>query len=587
MGEHINLRQARTNTVLPKPSIGLVKVTFNCRKECSTKVMGLSHKVGLITVVLAACGTSAEVTDGGAVDASADVTLLDASLDAPHVTENIVVTVDATKTDVPFRDLVGVNKAPRSWDGKAPNNEYDISAGYKALGISQVRIHDDRLDICAIYTDAKIEDYASGSPVTVTTCTVDPIGGPPHLKWTVKNSATVNDLANYRFDDLDASISATLAAGSKPYVRLGFNYNGPNDVGDIASWAKVATNVYKHIIGAFGPSAVKVDPQYVEVFNEPDGAFWVGSKSDFASLFNATVDGVRAAAADAGKIVKVGGPGFTAEYLQKVNIAGSVANGFASAVTPARLDFFSVHSYNKCDAAMLSTTETFFKNVRAQIDKEGLASKPMHISEWNIGLGKGCGMNFFATAQVQSYASGVLTLMQDAAYNIDVGEFYSGAPPMSVFDFDQAQVGKVIVRPSAWSFWAHSRLVGGTRLATQVCSGGACGSSTAAKAPVIAIAGTVGTKRYAILTNDSASSVATTVRVTNASSGNFTVYVPPSAIQWVTATKSGSRYVMDATSMAALAESIAPVTQPGVMANGGLESNVTLAARSIALVQLP
>ncbi len=525
---------------------------------------------------------------GSPNDAQSDAVAPIDAADAMHVTASVVVTVDLASSAGNVRDVVGVNKAPQTSDAKSGGNQYDLSAVYKALGVSQVRLHDGAIDLCAIYKDAKIEDYASGTPVAVTTCTADTSGGVPHLKWTVNDASKVNDIANYRFDELDRALSAIVASGGKAYVRLGHNYNGVNDVGDTASWAKVATNIYKHVIGTFAPGAIKVEPQYVEVFNEPDGFFWVGAKADFFSLFNATSDGVRAAAIAAGKTVTVGGPGFTTNYLTKVKTGSSTANGFITAVSAERLDFFSVHSYDKCATATLLSGETFLKRVRAEIDAEGLATKPMHITEWNIGLGQTCGETFYATPQLQSYISGMLTLMQDTAYNIEVSNFYAGVPPMSPISVDKSKPGAVTLRPAAWSLWAHSKLRGGTRYAAQVCALSKCDASTTATGTVVTLSGTANGKKYAIVTNDTDTAIAFTLRVTNgASSGKFTSYAPPQTAQTVVATQSDKGYRVDDGAMSALITSVPRTEQTGVSVNGGLEVNSSLAARSIELVELP
>ena len=546
-----------------------------------------------IAALVAGCSSDASggadaaaLPDSGAGESDSGTT--DAG--AAHVTESVVVTVDLSSSAGSVRDLFGVNKKPTAYDAKDTNNSYDVSAAYRAFGISQVRLHgDDGIDLCAIYKDAKIEDYASGSPVVVSTCTADTSGGPPHLKWTVKDPSKVNDVANYRFTELDAALASLVGSGVAPYVRLGHFYNGVNDVGDTASWAKVAVNIYKHIIGTFAPSATKLSPAHVEVFNEPDGMFWVGAKADFYALFNATVDGVRAAATAAGNTVSVGGPGFTAQYLTKLKSSTSTANGFVGAVTAARLDFFSVHSYDDCATATLANGELFLKNVRAEINTQGLSSTPMHISEWNIGLGKACGEAFYATAQVQSYASGMLSLMQDPQYNIEAAHFFAGVQPMSLFAVDKTNVGKVMVRPVAWSLWAHSKLRAGSRYAAQVCASEKCESSTTAGGAVVALAGSASGKRYAIVANDKDVSISITLRVTKGvSSGKFTIFTPPSTEQTVAATKLGAAsYIVDDATMAALIATVAPVIQEGVVANGGLETNVSLFARGIALVELP
>jgi hypothetical protein len=530
------------------------------------------------------CGTSGDGPRQGPDAASA---VSDAGA-AGHVTQDLVVAIDVSSDVGAVRDLLGVNKKPRAPDARENGTTYNLPAAYKAFGISQVRLHDDVIDLCTIYTDAKIEDFNTGAPVITTNCKASTAAGSPHLKWTVRDASKVDDPSNYRFADLDAALALIAASGAKAYVRLGHNYNGVNDVGDTASWAKVATNIFKHIIGSFAEGATKVDPSYVEVFNEPDGMFWVGSKTDFFALFNGTVDGVRAAAAAAGKSVLIGGPGFTANYLTTVKKATSSANGFVDGVTPGRLDFFSVHSYDTCETATLKNGETSLKNVRDAINAQGLTAKPMHITEWNIGLDKKCTDDLYASAQAQSFVSGMLTIMQDSQYNITEAHFYAGVPNMSLFALDKASPGLVTVRPSAWSLWAHSKLSGGTRYATQVCTGGKCESATAASSSVVALAGVAAGKRYAVVTNDTDAASTFTVRTNGgATAGTFRAHTPPRVDAKVTATKSGAEYTLEEGPLTALIASVPAVELEGVSTAGGLEVNLTLQARAIVLVELP
>src|SRR4029079_13687064 len=94
--------------------------------------------------------------------------------------------------------------------------------------------------------------------------------------------------------------------------------------------------------------------------------------------------------------------------------------------------------YDKCANATLSSSATFLRSLRALVDGQGGAGKPLQITEWNIGLGQQCGNALYAEQRLQSYASGVLTLMQDPAQAIEAAHFYAGVTIMSLFDFTSA-----------------------------------------------------------------------------------------------------------------------------------------------------
>ncbi|MBK9573288.1 MAG: hypothetical protein IPO43_11395 [Rhodoferax sp.] len=223
---------------------------------------------------------------------------------------------------------------------------------------------------------------------------------------------------------------------------------------------------------------------------------------------------MRAAAAAAGKTVKVGGAGFTNGILTSAKRPGNPANGFVSAVGASNLDFFSAHHYSSCGTATLSNSATFLRSLRALVDQQGGGGKPIHITEWNIGLGQQCGEAFYSEQRTQSFASAFLTMLQDPAQNIEAAHFYAAMPIMSLFNFTSV-AGKVGINPSAWAFWAHTQLKGNAMVRTSVCpSGGACVDGYAAESTsLMALSGQSGTTQTVVLTNDNSASVAYTLRV--------------------------------------------------------------------------
>src|SRR5207253_2958669 len=173
----------------------------------------------------------------------------------------------------------------------------------------------------------------------------------------------------------------------------------------------------------------------------------------------------------AGRTITIGGPGFTSTFLSKVNTAGNVAYGFIGNIGNTNLDFFSVHHYGTCSTATLSAAATYFRAVRSYVDAQGFSGKPLHLTEWNTGLGQACGEAVYAEQRMQSWASGVFSLLQDPSVNFTAAHFYSGVTVMSLFDFSSL-AGSVRVNPGAWAFWAHRRLRGATSISAQVCPNG-------------------------------------------------------------------------------------------------------------------
>lgn len=515
----------------------------------------------------------------------AAATLL-AALPSPAQT---VVEVDLAQPLGAMRDLVGTNKKPVA-AAQTPGVNWDGTSLYTAFGLSQVRLHDAGVDLCTTYTAATRLNTGVTPSQPVTGCTLSGTGGRPRFNWTPTSSADadLNNPNNYDFTSVDLAVSAAQATGAAIYLRLGESFNGPNDTSDPVAWAKIATNIYRHVIGVFKPTAgVAVDPVFVEVFNEPDGGFWSGDAATFYTLYRETTQRVRAAAAAAGRSVRIGGAGFTRNVLTQAQQAGNPANGFIAAVGASSLDFYSAHLYGSCSTATLAASASFLRSLRAHVDSQGGSGKPLHITEWNIGLGSQCGEDLYATQRTQSFASGVLTLMQDPAQRVEAAHFYAAMPLMSLFNFTAVN-GIVRVNPSAWAFWAHSRLRGSTMLATQVCpQGGSCVAGHAAEtAPVLALAGQSGSTQRVVLTNDGAADAAVTLRLKGLGTGPLTATAstPPAGARDLAAV--GSPLAADAAALTALLASVAKDTRSSVaVTSGRAELTLTVPARSVQLVE--
>lgn len=513
---------------------------------------------------------------------------------------SITIQVDASQPQGTLRDLLGVNKAP-VFESRTPGLNYDASSLYRAFGISQARLHDSGADLCSIYKPATKLNVGVTPAVPVVGCTLSGTGGIPHFKWTPTSSADadLNNPDNYDFSTLDDALAKTLASGAKVYLGLAQNYNGPNDTDDPVAWAKVATNIYRHVIGAFKPTAgIAVDPVFVEIHNEPDGGFWRGSTATFNTLYIENTQRVRAAAAAAGKSVKVGGAGFTRDVLNKSKEAGNPANGFIAAVGASSLDFYSAHLYDKCANASLQSSATYLRSLRAMVDSQGGSGKPLQISEWNIGLGTQCGESLYSEQRLQSFSAGLLTLMQDPAQAINAAHFYAGVTVMSVFDFTSV-ANAVRVNPSAWAFWAHSKLAGSTGLSTQVCAGSAAciagyaADSAALQALSGQASGQSSSRIATVISNDSSSAQSYTLKFKGLSGSVASALLrnPPQGAQSVataaTSSAAGSPIGAEANALAGLFASVSTEQRSSLAINAGqAELSLSIPARSVQLVEL-
>ncbi len=505
-------------------------------------------------------------------------------------TSTVTVELDAGQTVGVIRDLFGVNKKP-SFPSPTPGVNWSGTSLYPAFGISQVRLHDSSVDLCSTYTAASKLNTGVTPAQAVSGCTLQGSGGQAHFTWTPISSADadLNNPNNYDFTAVDEALAGVLATGAAVYLRLGDSYNGPNDTADPVAWAKVATNIYKHVIGVFKPSAgIAVNPAFVEIFNEPDGGAWQGDVATFNTLFVETAQRVRAAAAAAGMSVKIGGAGFTRNILSKSSEVGNPANGFIAAVGASTIDFFSAHHYNTCSTATLAGSASFLRSLRALVNAQGGSSKPLQISEWNIGLGSQCGNAFFAEQRTQSFDSGLLTLMQDPQQNIEAAHYYAAMPIMALFDFSTTS-GVARINPSAWAFWAHSRLRNTTMVSTRICpQGAACVAGYAAEsAPLLALAGQTGGDSRIVVTNDGSAAVSYTLRLKGLSSATVTATIstPPSGTRDLPA--SGNPIVADANALAVLLASVSKDTRAGLSVTGGqVEVSITIPAHTLQLIEV-
>ena len=505
-------------------------------------------------------------------------------------TTTAIIEVDAAQTGGAVHDLTGVNKKP-SFGSPTPGVTWNAASLYQAFGVSQVRLHDSNVDLCTTYTAATKLDSETGQPVPGCDLAGTAEGGQRHFTWTPISSADadLNNPNNYNFTSVDEALSGVSASGAAVYLRLGDSFNGPNDTGDPVAWAKVAANIYKHVLGQFKPTpGIAVDPAYVEIFNEPDGGFWKGSVGNFYTLFTETAQRVRAAASAAGKTVSVGGAGFTRNILNNSKDATNVAKDFIANVGASTLDFYSAHLYDSCATATLASPANFLRALRKLVNDQGGSAKPLHVTEWNIGLGSQCGNDFYADQRMQSFAGGMLTLMQDPAQNIEAAHFYAGMPIMALFDFATV-TGTARINPSAWAFWAHAKLRGATTISAKVCpQGGVCVAGYAAEsAPLLALAGQAGGVQKIAISNDGDIAVTYLLRLKGLTSSNVTATIstPPAGARDLPA--SGNPIVADATALTALIASVSKDIRAMLPVNGGqIELTLSIPAHTVQVVEV-
>jgi xylan 1,4-beta-xylosidase len=187
------------------------------------------------------------------------------------------------------------------------------------------------------------------------------------LKWSSSNAYTENrGQPVYEWSVLDRIMDATLANGCRPLVEIGFmpkalstepepyEHNWEvegrlkggwrNPPRDYEKWAGLMRAWARHSQNRYGDA---VNDWIWDVWNEPDGGFWVGTIEEYIKLYDYTENAIRGVLPDA----IVGGPHVTAPsriqsqkfFRQFLRHCVSGTNAVTGA-QGTRLDYISFHS---------------------------------------------------------------------------------------------------------------------------------------------------------------------------------------------------------------------------------------------------
>lgn len=317
-------------------------------------------------------------------------------------------------------------------------------------------MHDDRIDICKIFTADKVVELNSKQEVDGCTYRGD---GPFRMLWSAEGDVT--SLDNYDFSEADRHVGYIEEVGASLYLRLGDSYNGINDVSNASDYAYAAKVIYDHY-------AAMVPISAVEIHNEPDGMFWQGSSVTFFDFSNTLIDHLSTSP------YAIGGSGFTDNIVNHLEANRTFVTEWFDKVETPQLDFYSAHYYGDCESTPLSDYLSWAQALRTQINAHGFALKPMHITEWNIGLGQECGTQTYTLPKSFSFSLGLMLLSQEESLDIDK-LFYYSAPgtSMSLLSIVEGY-DRITINPAYWSFYVASRLKGAQRLKTRLCGAQGC-----------------------------------------------------------------------------------------------------------------
>ena len=192
--------------------------------------------------------------------------------------------------------------------------------------------------------------------------------GTPALKWgstNVYTKAPASD-AIYDWTIVDRIFDTWHAAKLRPLVEIGFMpealstrpepYRHTWPKGSLATgwayppnnyqaWAELIFKWVRHEVERYGED--EVASWYWEVWNEPDGAYWLASPDEYLKLYDFTADAVKRAFPDA----RIGGPHSTgpsgekaATFLRAFLEHAIRGTNYATGKTGAPLDYIGFHA---------------------------------------------------------------------------------------------------------------------------------------------------------------------------------------------------------------------------------------------------
>lgn len=236
--------------------------------------------------------------------------------------------------------------------------------------------------------------------------------GTPALKWGSTNIYTEDASGRpvYDWTVVDRIFDTYLARGVRPFAQLGFMpealsthptpYQHEWRPGlpyekiitgwayppkDYERWRELAYQWTRHCVERYGRA--EVEKWYWEVWNEPNGHYWKGTREDWFKLHDYAIDGVRRALPTA----KVGGPhvagsggAFMDDFLKHIESGKNQATGGTGTPT----DFLAFHAKGSPSfinghvrlgiSAQLQAIDNGFRKIAAI---PSLKSKPIILGE--------------------------------------------------------------------------------------------------------------------------------------------------------------------------------------------------------------
>ena len=267
-----------------------------------------------------------------------------------------VVTVNPTNEVGPVKLMNAVNNGPVVARSDQSRGNF---ADFKALRVPYARTHD------------------SINQATSNGRTVDISAVFPNFE------ADENDPASYDFAYTDAFLKNIIAAGTKPFFRLGQTIeNGIKKYHifppkDFAKWARVCEHVILHCNEGWCDGH-RWGIEYWEIWNEADAqpdekrgesCQWQGTKAEFFEFYETVAKHLKGRFPN----LKIGGPALGC----RMDWAKDFLKWQSARGTP--IDFFSWHAYMGGIARLRSQS----REVRRMLDASGYPKAESILDEWN------------------------------------------------------------------------------------------------------------------------------------------------------------------------------------------------------------
>lgn len=339
-----------------------------------------------------------------------------------------LVSIDAAKTEgLIKKGIIGVNQGPYAvhtpYQGYNGSNAVDISRWYTEAGISSVRLDEyANIDFSAIFPDF---------------------------------SKDPSDPANYIFTNADKYIKSITDIGIEVVFRLGYGETGKrNDPpSDYNKWSEVMLQVIKHYNDGWA-NGFHWNIRYWEIWNEPSGLGWNGTKEQYFDLYKNIAKKIKAY----DPAMQVGGPslggpnpGYDREFA-KAFIQYCSANSLP-------LDFFAYHVYFNDPKEHIEHA----LHHRQFLDLYGYTGTKLFLTEWGWLSGKNYPPTKEEVTSMEDASADVaaMIVLQDL---VDRAHFYVGGGlgccTWGLFDFFQGVGGGMTAEPrrSYFSFKAFHLL---------------------------------------------------------------------------------------------------------------------------------